>query len=41
MLSMAVIAKLVKQCNTVSSEEDVRKLGVVRDFSLAVLQLVE
>ena len=40
-LSMAVIAKLVKQCNTVSSEEDVRKLGVVRDFSLAVLQLVE
>ena len=40
-LSMLVIDKLVTKCNKIRSENDVRSLGVVRYFSLAVFKLIE
>ena len=40
-LSTAVIEKVVKQCNKICSEEDVVFLGVVKEFSRKVFQLVE
>ena len=40
-LSMLVIDKLVTKFKKIRSENDVRSLGVVRDFSLAVFKLIE
>ena len=40
-LSMAVIDKIVKRCNKICSEEDVVPLGVVKEFSAPVFQLIE
>ena len=38
---MAVIDKIVKGCNKICSEEDVVPLGVVKEFSAPVFQLIE
>ncbi|XP_062512475.1 uncharacterized protein LOC134188296 [Corticium candelabrum] len=40
-LSMLVIDELVKKCNKIRSENNVRSIEVVRDFSLAVFKLIE
>ena len=38
---MAVIDKIVKGCNKICSEEDVVPLGVVKEFSAPVFQLIK
>ena len=41
MLSMAMTNKLVKQCNKACSEDDMRLLSVVQDFSALLFVLIK